>query len=526
MGSLIGVLFGLYIIYLGVKHISSKVGIDFHALFGGKHFFGFIFSIFASVFKPFGYFLSSLSIPMQRLLGLTLQLPKHYEGFMPSLQKFFLLNRFHTGLLMNGKRDRISPNHSFTHSIIVANTGRGKTSSFVIPNIFTLDNCSILVTDLSGDLYEKTSGYMAQKGFEIKTINLANTNKSSMFNPLASVKTDRDILEVVEILFNASNVKSSDSFWDNGAKNILKLIISCLVKQREKEKTDEFCNLANVRFLLNNFGKDGKEITNFFVKYADDITLNDFKGFISGSEKTTQGLISTALSCLSIVGTETIARLTSKNEIDFSEIRNRKTIVYLIIPQQDLSAYSFILNLFYARFFKACFESKTTNTLPVYCLLDEAGHTKIPNLATVIATIRKYKVSISLIFQSLSQMTNLYGKDEAQVILGGGITSKVFYAGCDDETCDKLEKILGNITVQETDKNGRTYTKQTPLMTAQEIRMMGNNQALYLFSNKKPILMTLQPYFRSWKFDSYTKIEPYTGIDRALPSVKYVNLDC
>ena len=122
MASLIGVLFGLYIIYLGVKHISSKVGIDFHALFGGKHFFGFVFSIFATVFKPFGYFLSSLSIPMQRLLGLTINLPKNYEGFMPFIQKLFLMNRYHTGLLMNGKNDRISPKNSFTHIIIVANT--------------------------------------------------------------------------------------------------------------------------------------------------------------------------------------------------------------------------------------------------------------------------------------------------------------------------------------------------------------------------------------------------------------------
>ena len=61
---------------------------------------------------------------------------------------------------MNGKASRISQANSFMHSIIVANTGRGKTSSFVIPNIFTLDNCSILVTDLSGDLFEKTSGKM------------------------------------------------------------------------------------------------------------------------------------------------------------------------------------------------------------------------------------------------------------------------------------------------------------------------------------------------------------------------------
>jgi type IV secretion system protein VirD4 len=190
-----------------------------------------------------------------------------------------------------------------------------------------------------------------------------------------------------------------------------------------------------------------------------------------------------------------------------------------------LSAYSFLLNIFYSRFFKTCFETKATNTLPVYCLLDEAGHTKIPNLATVIATIRKYKVSISLIFQSLSQMENLYGKAEAQVILGGGITSKVFYAGCDDETCDKLEKILGNITTKETDRNGRIYTKHEPLMRSQEIRMMSDNQALYLFSNRKPIILNIRPFYKSWKFNGYTQIKPYTGIDRALPSVKYINLD-
>lgn len=518
MAQLIGVLISLYIMYYAIKQALKVVGINIdtknHTY--DKGFIDLITNTIKFIFKPLTFLFSLLSFSTHS---------KH-QGFMQGLEKFFLLNRFHKGLLMNGKTARISEKNSFTHSIIVANTGRGKTSSFVIPNIFTLDDCSILVTDLSGELYQKTSGKMQEKGFKIKTINLAESFKSSTFNPLASVRTDKDILEVVEILLNAGNFSKEDPFWSNGAKTILRLIIACLVKQREKEQTDELCNLANVRYLLNNFGKNGSELTNFFEKYADFNTLHDFKGFISGSEKTTQGLVATALSCLSIVGTETIGRLTATNEIDFDEIRTRKTIVYLIIPQHELTTYSFLLNLFYARFFKTCFESKMTNeTLPVYCLLDEAGHTKIPHLATIIATIRKYKVSISLIFQNLAQMETQYGKTEAQTILGGGIASKVFYAGCDDETCNKLENILGKITTEEKNSQGHIYKTQKPLMSAQEIRMMSDNQALYLFSNKKPILMTIKPYFKHWIFKFYVDIKSVLQQDRNLPNVKYVNLD-
>ena len=507
--SLIGVLIGLYIFYSAVKYALSRVGINFTSLFGGNDFLHLVFKSFPTFFFS--------------LFGFSFSNTKH-QGFMSGWQKFFLLNRFHKGLLMNGKTARISQNNSFTHSIIVANTGRGKTSSFVIPNIFTLDDCSILVTDLSGELFEKTSGKMKEKGFEVKAINLAEPFKSNTFNPLASVKTDRQILEVVEILLQAGSFSKEDAFWNNGTRTILKILISCLISQREKEKNDVYCNLANLRYLLNSFGKDGSELTNFLSKYADETTLKDFKGFISGSEKTTQGFIATALSCLSIVGTDTIARLTATNEIDFNEIRTKKTIVYLIIPQHELTTYSFLLNLFYARFFKTCFESKMSNVLPVYCLLDEAGHTKIPHLATIIATIRKYKVSISLIFQSLSQMETQYGRNEAQTILGGGIASKIFFSGCDDETCNKLENILGKVTIEERNQQGHIYKTQKPLMSAQEIRMMNDNQALYLFSNKKPILMKIRPYFQSFLFNSYAKIKPCAMIDRDLPKLKYVNL--
>ena len=178
---------------------------------------------------------------------------RKHEGFMSYLRRFYLLNPFHKGLLLNGLRDRLSLKNSFIHSLVVARTGGGKTSSFIIPNILIADNCSILTTDLSGELYEKTSGKMKEKGFNIVTINLIEPQKSSMFNPLASLETDQEILEVAEVLISSGNQNSKDPFWDNGAKTLLFIVITCLVNQKRKEGTSEFCNLPNVRFLLNNF---------------------------------------------------------------------------------------------------------------------------------------------------------------------------------------------------------------------------------------------------------------------------------
>jgi type IV secretory pathway TraG/TraD family ATPase VirD4 len=128
-----------------------------------------------------------LSAPIKHLLGVGFENTgsKAHEGFMSFLEKFFLLNRNHNGLLLNGKNDRLSAKNSFTHALLVARTGGGKTSSFIIPNILDRDNASILVTDLSGELYKKTSGFMKNIGYNVLCLNLIDPSLSNTYNPLA-----------------------------------------------------------------------------------------------------------------------------------------------------------------------------------------------------------------------------------------------------------------------------------------------------------------------------------------------------
>ena len=527
--SLVGYLFFrvlfLYGLFRVIKYAFTKVGIDINKVTKTKTFAGFVLVTTSIFSKTLRGFLSTLSVPVKLLLGIDIGDDTKYEGFMTFLERYFLLNRYNKGLLLNGSNNRLSLKNSFTHALVVAKTGGGKTSSFIIPNILELNDCSILTTDLSGELYQKTSGRMEAKGFNIMTINLIDPNKSNTFNPLEDLETDQEILEVAEVLLHSSNQHSADPFWDRGAKTLITILISCLVNQKRNEGTRKFCNLPNLRYLINNFGKLGAGIENFIIKYADNRILHEWKGFISGSEKTTQGFVSTALNALAIVSSDTISRIIASNEIDFQKIRKEKTIVYLMIPQHELNTYSFLLNLFYTRFFKTCYTNNSKQNLPVYCLLDEAGHTQIPHLATIITTIRKYKVNISLILQSLSQLKTAYGETASRTIMEGGVASQIFYGGCDYEMCETLSKILGNTTEVKKTHDNKTQTIIKPLMTPQAIRMIPDNKALYLFSNKKPNILKLKPYYKQFILNSQTKLPAHKTTDRVLPKVEYINLD-
>jgi type IV secretory pathway TraG/TraD family ATPase VirD4 len=140
------------------------------------------------------------------------------------------------------------------------------------------------------------------------------------------------------------------------------------------------------------------------------------------------------------------------------------------------------------------------NTLPVYILYDEFGHSTIPNFVSTINTIRGYDVSISVVLQSISQLRSRYGADYAKSVQGG-FSTYITYSGSDDETTSFFEKLIGKVRERQKEKVDSTNDsyQEYNLMNSAEVRMIGKNEALFVSGNNQVVkLKNLQQNPWTW----------------------------
>lgn len=451
------------------------------------------------------------------------------DGMMKENEKSKLFSSFNNGLLLDGYKHRLSLKESFNHLALIARTGGGKTTSFVIPNILKLaeEKNSMVITDISGELYNQTSGYLSQKGYKIYILNPEDLNESISYNPLYYATSSSKIDELVNILLKSSKEKQSgenNEFWESGAKSLISMFIKILLNTNNHK----YINLSNVRYLINNYGTDGERLYSLFEKYADDKLYYEFYGFKNGNPQTTLSFVSNANIALSPIGiNDNLEKLTSKHTINFENFRKEKSVLYIKIPANKQKQYSFLQNIFYHQFFNYMMESlPQKDDLPIFCLLDEFGNLNLPDFETTITTIRKYNVSISIILQSTQQLENRYGKANAETIMNGGIASRLFYNGADLSTTETLSKILGQKEKITTDIDGSQKLEKTAVMEASEIRTMKDDEALFITGNKLPVKLNIKPYYKSFTLKQFTKLEPYKQIN-SLDNfhIEYIDLD-
>ena len=412
-----------------------------------------------------------------------------------------------SGLVLDGKNMRLSESHSFQNVCVMARVGTGKTSRYVIPNVLDKGrrNVSLVVNDPKGEVFEATSGYLQSKGYRIVVIDPENLERSSRFNPLSEARDEIELEQIAEIIVKsglpASNAQ--DDFWLQGAIRFVSLFIKCL-KNAESEHPEWF-NLHNLQYLFQNFGEDGVKLENFMATYSVDIEnpederlWNEWRGVLTGNAEGVQSFVLNAITALKALSNQKLAELTSRSDIELESIRHEKTAVFVITPAQHAEYYGFLVSLFFRSVFNACMrELPNKKTLPVYILYDEFGHSTIPNFVSTANTIRGYKVSLSIILQSICQLEARYGKAYADSIQGG-FNSYITYSGADPHTCAFFENIIGSVRVNKVMdiERARTERDEFALITASQIRTIGEHEALIVSGNAQPVRLRTTPYFK------------------------------
>ena len=436
-------------------------------------------------------------------------------------QKKFLASK-NTGFRVAPKT-RLSLQDSYKGVLIVAPPGSGKSTSFIIPNILELWKASAIITDPSGEIFLSTNGNCSRT-HQIQVINFQNIEKSLHFNPLKFAHTTEDLHVIAEIIANHSNPKESDRFWSAGASEIIHLVLLAL-RHSANEGNERMNTLYQLRKVLEKIApleQQHEDIRQFMGKNLTSEQYATYKSWISKDEKIVLGHLASALASLDLwkESSYDVAKLTSWNTLDLSQIRKTPTVVYIISSASSIKRLSLVYKLFYYQCFRWFAEGyNSSQNIPLYFFLDEFGNIgRIPYLSSYINTVRKYRISFVIVLQSLQQLESNYGKEYASTILEG-INTKIYLSGIHDiATLRYVEALLWTKTTLDVTK-GYEERKAIaePLLRASNVRMIGTNEAIMISGNKRPIRMKVQPYYQNKRLLRLSRSPPQTTQSRDSP---------
>ena len=395
--------------------------------------------------------------------------------------------------------------------LVVGGSGSGKSASYSIPNAYQMLG-SYVFTDPKGELYDKTAGYLKANGYDIKVLNLVNPENSDGYNPLMHIQSEIDVDVIANTIIKGqdSDGKGSDPFWDNNAEMLLKSLIYYLEK-RPKEEINLTSCAEMVRAAASSNG------TNLLRELMSELPLShpartNFQSVevVAGSEKTYSSILSTLQSKLGKFDSQEIANVTSTNTINFEDIANHKTAVY-VISSDTHTAYNFLLTIFFAQMIQQLYNYADMNggrlKVPTYFILDEfANIGQIPDFDKKISTSRSRGISFSVILQNLDQLEAVYEKSYETIM--GNCDTHVFLGSNSFKTVEYFSKQLGETTIVRDTKStnrDKNFSKQgystsdqimgRALMTPDELRRMDNDLCIIFEKGLKPIKANKYYYF-------------------------------
>lgn len=411
--------------------------------------------------------------------------------------------------------------------MVIGGSGSGKTRFFVKPNLMQMHS-SYVVTDPKGTLVLECGKMLERNGYEIKILNTINFKKSMRYNPFAYLKSEKDILKLVQTIIantKGEGEKSTEDFWVKAEKLYYTALIGYIWYEAPKEEQNFTTLLAmidasEVREEDENF----KNAVDYMFEALEKEKPNHFavkqyKKYKLAAGKTAKSILISCGARLAPFDIQELRDLMKEDELELDTLGEKKTALFVIISDTD-DTFNFVVSIMYSQLFNLLCDKADDEyggRLPVHvrCLLDEfANIGLIPKFEKLIATIRSREISACIILQAQSQLKSIY-KDNADTIVGN-CDSTLFLGGKERTTLKELSESLGKETIDlyntsETRSNqksfGLNYQKTgKELMSQDEITVMDGGKCIYQLRGVRPFL---SDKFDITKHKNYKFLEDY-----------------
>lgn len=394
--------------------------------------------------------------------------------------------------------------------LVIGGSGSGKTRFFCKPSLLQVHS-SYVCTDPKGTLLPEIGTFLERKKYRIKCLNLINFRKSMKYNPLAYIRSEKDILKLVNALImntKGEGEKSSEDFWVKAER----LYYSALIGYIWYEATEEEKNFITLLDLINaSEAREDDEtyqspVDLLFSQLAerepDHFAVKQYRKFKMAAGKTAKSILISCGARLAPFDIPQLREIMSYDELELDKLGDEKSALFFLISDTD-TTYNFLVALAFSQMFNLLCE-RADNTyggrLPyhVRVLWDEAANTgQVPGLEKIVAVIRSREISLTLFYQAMSQCKALY-KDHSETIMGN-MDSIVFLGGREASTLkDISENWLGKATISmQTEGRSRgqseSYSQNMQrlgreLMTTSEITTMPGDKCILQLRGLPPFL--------------------------------------
>ena len=396
--------------------------------------------------------------------------------------------------------------------LVIGGSGSGKTRFHIKPNLMQM-NASYIVTDPKGTVLTECGKMLQRGGYEIKVLNTIDFKQSMRYNPFRYIRSENDILKLVNCIME--NTKGEDSkggedFWQKAEALYYQALIAYIWYEAPEEEKNmsmllEMLNASEVREEDETF-KNAVDLMfeSLEKRNPQHFAVRQYKKYKLAAGKTAKSILISCGARMAPFDIKEVRELMDGDDLELEKLGDRKTALFCVVSDVD-TTFHFIAAMVYTQMFSVLCDRALENggalKHHVTCLLDEFANQKIPNFQHLISVIRSREISAHIVVQTQSQLKALY-KDHAETIIGN-CSCVLFLGGKERSTLKEISETLGRETIDlynTSDTRGSqrsmgiNYQKLgKELMTTDELAVMDGGKCILQVQGVRP--------FYSDKFD-------------------------
>jgi type IV secretory pathway TraG/TraD family ATPase VirD4 len=412
------------------------------------------------------------------------------------------------GIVLGLKQGLLLRNDGDQHVMVIGSPGQGKSRSFVIPTMMSFQG-SQFVLDMSGELFEETSGYMKDKGYDVYLL-APGSKLTDGFNPLDLISKDpnqriTDLQKLTQMLLPERLRSDSSDFWEESARILMTAMLGFVLECPDTRKS-----LSELYRILNSMSDERKAIVQLLENYEgvlSDQTRMQLTKFAGRHEKLGEGIAAEIVAKLNFLQDPLVEALTSITTIPVDTIRKRKMVIYVQADWNAIQIYERLISIFIQQMADKLVQmgKLRDGEHEVLMMLDEFGNGgRIDTVLTLAPLIRKNGVRFVFILQDGAQLERLYQKS-GQKILMGASTIKLYMNFQNQEDATAVSMAAGKTTewIEQssyTHRHGRRDRSVSKVPVS--VDLLPVNTLMMMKPEEAILQVTGMPLMRIMKLDS------------------------